>query len=216
MGCTTCGYFTWTKDPCVNTTTVCSKIESLKDKLIPRFSFVISLIILFCPILRIKDLKPDPQSDSQTFFWWFLFIGFLGYILWLFYFWECYHPDHSAFPVLLTCISGLVIHLALCVKVQRKTKASGDQRVVMCMVLTFVVLVLGATFLGHRQALGWMGVTLSEYYNKMNWCLFVASVVGSVNGFLWLIHPQLCISKEYKNYRFISLMVTGDTNFVAY
>ncbi|KAM3350546.1 hypothetical protein ACQJBY_022958 [Aegilops geniculata] len=180
MGCTTCGYFTWTKDPCVNTTTVCSKIESLKDKLIPRFSFVISLIILFCPILRIKDLKPDPQSDSQTFFWWFLFIGFLGYILWLFYFWECYHPDHSAFPVLLTCISGLVIHLALCVKVQRKTKASG------------------------------------EYYNKMNWCLFVASVVGSVNGFLWLIHPQLCISKEYKNYRFISLMVTGDTNFVAY
>jgi hypothetical protein len=40
--------------------------------------------------------------------------------------------------------------------------------------------------------------SMQDYYAKINWYLLFASAVGSVNGFLWLFHPQLCISKEYK------------------
>ncbi|XP_044976858.1 uncharacterized protein LOC123444258 [Hordeum vulgare subsp. vulgare] len=99
---------------------------------------------------------------------------------------------------------------------------SGDQRVRWGIkLIIFVVVGGGILHKIHRQALGWIGVALSVlshsfrigstvYYAKINRYLFIASLVGSVNGFLWLIHPQLCISEEYKNYVAISLMVTGD------
>ncbi|XP_037413548.1 uncharacterized protein LOC119276556 isoform X1 [Triticum dicoccoides] len=198
------------KYPCDNTTIVCSRMESTKDQLVPWLSFTVSFVILFCPFLRIKELKANPRTDAQTFFWWFLFVGFLDYILWIWYFEECSDPHYSAYPVLLTCCFGCGIHLIFSLIATVMTWNSGDQRVRWGIILTFLVFVGGGIFHKiQRQALGWMGVALSVlshsfrigstvYYAKINRCLFVASMVGSVNGFLWLIHPQLCISKEYK------------------
>lgn len=209
-------------NPCDNTTIVCSRMESTKDQLVPWLSFTVSFVIFFCPFLRIKELKPNPRTDAQTFFWWFLFVGFLDYILWIWYFKECSDPHYSAYPVLLTCCFGCGIHMILSLIVTVMTWNSGDQRVRWGIKLIIFVVVGGGILQKiQRQALGWIGVALSVlshsfrigstvYYAKINRYLFIASLVGSVNGFLWLIHPQLCISKEYKNYVAISLMVTGD------
>lgn len=68
------------------------------------------------------------------------------------------------------------------------------------------------------KIIGWIAVALgvlhyfriasTAYYDSFNVILFSSSVLGCCNGFLWLYHPRLCISFEYK--------VIRGFNFVAY
>ncbi|XP_024314741.1 uncharacterized protein LOC100845625 [Brachypodium distachyon] len=58
------------------------------------------------------------------------------------------------------------------------------------------------------KIIGWIAVALgvlhyfriasTAYYDSFNVILFSSSVLGCCNGFLWLYHPRLCISFEYK------------------
>ncbi|XP_051220586.1 uncharacterized protein [Lolium perenne] len=214
------------KDPCENSSIVCSAMVSFMDMFLPWFSSIVSFVILFCPFLRIKDMKPNTRTYAQTLFCWFLYLGFWDYIIWIFYFWKCHYPRYSAFPILMMCISGFGIHAFLSIKATLRTSAMGDHRVRWITILTFCFIGGGVAYRG-TQIIGWTGVALSvlshfcriastEYHNKINWFLFLASVVGSVNGFLWLIHPQLCISREYKNCLIMNLVVTRDSDLVAY
>ncbi|RLN21781.1 uncharacterized protein C2845_PM07G20710 [Panicum miliaceum] len=91
----------------------------------------------------------------------------------MFYFIHCADPEVSVFPIYVLCTLGALIHC--------------------------ILLVLATLFTsGIRNYQNSFKVWLLGAYIRI-W-VFNASIslVGAINGFLWLKHPTLCLSLEYK------------------
>uniref|UniRef100_M8APD3 Uncharacterized protein n=1 Tax=Aegilops tauschii TaxID=37682 RepID=M8APD3_AEGTA len=51
-------------------------------------------------------------------------------------------------------------------------------------------------------------------YSQFNIILFCASIIGTISGFLWLVHPDLCIAKHYKITSYIVSCLRGLETFM--
>ncbi|CAL4947816.1 unnamed protein product [Urochloa decumbens] len=214
-------------DPCENLgnySVPCNPAGSPGALAVTIVSSLISAAILLAPINRVKALQPK-RSETDTLFWWSIFLGFLGYGLWSIYFMHCYHPHGSNFYILLACTSGAVVYLCFLVSATCKTTTLGDARVGFAIVLPVGIFIV-AIFLKFtdRHYIGWFGLGFSvlshlcriestDYHGRFDIWVFIVSFVGAVNSFLWLIHPQLCLSMEYKVNSYITGVLRGGKAF---
>ncbi|CAL4974423.1 unnamed protein product [Urochloa decumbens] len=147
------------------------------------------------------------------------------YGLWSIYFMHCYHPHGSNFYILLACTSGAVVYLCFLVSATCKTTTLGDARVGFAIVLPVGIFII-AIFLKFtdRHYIGWFGLGFSvlshlcriestDYHGRFDIWVFIVSFVGAVNSFLWFIHPQLCLSMEYKVNSYITGVLRGGEAF---
>ncbi|XBI18591.1 hypothetical protein VPH35_060332 [Triticum aestivum] len=52
-------------------------------------------------------------------------------------------------------------------------------------------------------------------YSQFNIILFCASIIGTISGFLWLVHPDLCIAKHYKQLSLFSILSMHITSYIV-
>ncbi|KAJ1254966.1 hypothetical protein BS78_K302300 [Paspalum vaginatum] len=198
----------------------CNPAQSTGAKVVTIVSSVTSAAILLLPIFRVGGLHPR-HSETDTLFWWSIFLGFLGYGLWTVYFMHCHHLHGSAFPIFVACAFGTLAYLCFLAVATRKTTTSADARLGFAMVapvaLFFIAIQYKST---NHHYIGWINLGLSvvshlcriestDYHGEIDRFLLFVSFVGAVNGFLWLIHPQLCLSREYKVNSYIVGVLRG-------
>ncbi|KAJ1285077.1 hypothetical protein BS78_03G253600 [Paspalum vaginatum] len=134
---------------------------------------------------------------------------------------HCHHLHGSAFPIFVACAFGTLAYLCFLAVATRKTTTSADARLGFAMVapvaLFFIAIQYKST---NHHYIGWINLGLSvvshlcriestDYHGEIDRFLLFVSFVGAVNGFLWLIHPQLCLSREYKVNSYIVGVLRG-------
>ncbi|XP_034596554.1 uncharacterized protein [Setaria viridis] len=194
----------------------------LRLLLVVGFNSAVTFFFFVVPMIRVLRLERNSRTKSDTQFWWYLCCGFSGYIVWVYYFSDCSSLHQAAvFPIYMVSILGAIVHFILLCIATYLTLGVRDKRPY---ALIFVLgsSLIGATLLWVFKVkwIGWLGFSLTalshcfrfgatNYRDKFTFWLFdvsipiwvvnaFISVVGSITGFLWLRHPQLCISMEYK------------------
>ncbi|KAL6614640.1 hypothetical protein ACP70R_036910 [Stipagrostis hirtigluma subsp. patula] len=215
-------------DPCSNHTVACNPAGSDEARGVIIASSTVSFLLFFLPIRRILVLQPGPNEDN-TLFWWSLCLGSGGYAVWWAYFSACGFLRASVFPILLVSIIGVVVHMLLTAAATYKTPTPRDAARAAFIILLPALCFVAAQGLKRSapvQYTGWFGLTVTalsqsfriastEYRGDFNRWLFGAALTGSISGFLWLFHPQLCLSREYKITSYVIAVMRG-TEFVVW
>ncbi|RCV27023.1 hypothetical protein SETIT_5G292300v2 [Setaria italica] len=209
-------------DSCDSHTVSCEPAESNGAKAVVGFNSAVTFFFFVVPMIRVLRLERNSRTKSDTQFWWYLCCGFSGYIVWVYYFSDCSSLYQAAvFPIYMVSILGAIVHFILLCIATYLTLGVRDKRPYA------LIFVLGSSLIGATllwvfkvKRIGWLGFSLTalshcfrfgatNYRDKFTFWLFdvsipiwvvnaFISVVGSITGFLWLRHPQLCISMEYK------------------
>ncbi|TVT97717.1 hypothetical protein EJB05_57023 [Eragrostis curvula] len=164
------------------------------------------------PGIRVSKLSPVRLGIRHTCFSWYLVLSVANYVWWTFYSWPCKYGQ-ATFPIKWTSFMGLAIHLLLVwlmlFKLVTPVALVRSLFVVALAVFFGVIASVIASAAADAAAIfGWIGMGLSVLshffrikatdYDSFDWILFGASVIGMVNGFLWLHHPSLCVARQYK------------------
>ncbi|KAF8696738.1 hypothetical protein HU200_036368 [Digitaria exilis] len=221
-------------DICNSSIVSCGPAESSGAKAIVNFNAAVSFFFFIVPLIRVLRLEYNSRTKSDTQFWWYLCFVCGGYIAWAFYFSDCYSfPQATVFPIYMMSILGVIVHLILLVTATCLTLGVQDKRPYAMAIVIGSSLILAAALLWVRKLklIGWLGFSLTalshcfrlratNYQDDFTFWLFDASIpiwlvnalisaVGAISGFLWLRHPQLCISFEYKVTSYVIGVVRG-------
>lgn len=194
----------------------------------------LSSFFFIVPMIRVLRLEHNSRTESDTQFWWYLCFGSSGYIVWAYYFCGCSSFYQAAvFPIYVVSILGAIVHLILLLIATSLTFGVRDKRPIPLVLVPassfFTAAVLW--WVPELDWIGWLGFSLTalshcfrlgatNYQDEFTFWLFDASIpiwlvnaiisaVGAVSGFLWLRHPQLCVSLEYKVTSYVIGVVRG-------
>jgi len=221
-------------DICDNHTVSCQPAESSAAKAVVDFNSAVSSFFFIVPMIRVLRLEHNSRTESDTQFWWYLCFGSSGYIIWAYYFCSCSSFYQAAvFPIYVVSILGAIVHLILLLIATSLTFGVRDKRPIPLVLVPassfFTAAVLW--WVSELDWIGWLGFSLTalshcfrlgatNYQDDFTFWLFDASIpiwlvnaiisaVGAVSGFLWLRHPQLCVSLEYKVTSYVIGVVRG-------
>ncbi|TVU35337.1 hypothetical protein EJB05_17223, partial [Eragrostis curvula] len=91
--------------------------------------------------------------------------------------------------------------------------------------LLVVLCFFGGLTWSDSHSLGWFALALAatsqllrmgstDYHGNFSIPLFVASILGGISSLLWLTHPDLCVSRQYKLASYIVGIIRGTEAFL--
>ncbi|KAL6857166.1 hypothetical protein ACP4OV_018548 [Aristida adscensionis] len=164
-------------DPCAEHIVACNPPGSGEAKWVILVTSVVNMVLLLVPVFRVRG---------------------------------CFLLSASVLPISLLSVIGGLVHVGLAIVAICKTPTPKDSRILaMFPILLFCFIAASVLKVYNIQYTGWFGLALTAlshsfrisstaYSVNFDWWLFGASLIGAINNFFWLRHPQLCLSREYK------------------
>ncbi|TVU35339.1 hypothetical protein EJB05_17225, partial [Eragrostis curvula] len=173
----------------------------------PRILIILTSIVSFLAtipaIVRVIRLKSSSRSEDDTLFWWYLCFGCGGYLVWMYYYWDCDTSGLAAFPIYVSSIALALTNFILLVCATVITCGDGDQRIHLMYIVPAVLWLLSlGMWVAGVNWIGWWGLALTSLAHGFR-------VAGTVRyHILVCAHMSLC-SKNYRD-------AAADINFCCW
>ncbi|TVU35330.1 hypothetical protein EJB05_17215, partial [Eragrostis curvula] len=196
---------------------ICGEITTSADKWVPWVSCGISVVVFLVPTKRVL-MTLGERSKSHTLYWFFLVFSNLNFLAWTGFTVEC-KSNQSGYPVKVTSVIGIAIHTLLIIVSRNATRIEEVKNLRTAVGIGLHGFVMLVAFLAFPSFNGWFGLALgvlahlfrmkATVYDQFDWLLFTTSLLGGVNGLVWLRHPNLCIMRQYKLASYIIAILRG-------